>query len=118
VEETNIPAPQFNKIVGHDPIFDIRGFSVLDDTKSARFLAHYSRFSETQPVPDTQEKYARLIRKSNIVAGEPTGATGLRKFRKEQQALRNLLIENREYATCASCGKSYPANFLVAAHVK
>jgi hypothetical protein len=118
VEETDIHVSEFSEIAGYENNYNIQGFRVLNDTKSARFLAQYSRFSEMHPVPNAQEKYARLVKKSNIAAGEPTDATGIRKFRKEQQALRSLLFKEYQFATCALCGKSYPVNFLVAAHVK
>ncbi|GAA3462123.1 hypothetical protein ACFFSW_14130 [Saccharothrix longispora] len=40
------------------------------------------------------------------------------KYRKEQGALRSLLVGDDEVAPCALCGRPFPVEFLVAAHVK
>lgn len=40
------------------------------------------------------------------------------KVRQEQARLRKLLAGDRVAATCALCGHTYPATFLVAAHIK
>jgi hypothetical protein len=118
VQLINISVPEFNRMVGYQENLDIRGFTVMDETRSARFLDAFERFSDAHPAPVTPQKYARLVRNANFVPGEPTDATGLRKFRKEQQALRSLLFGDNDYATCALSGNSYPVNFLVATHVK
>jgi hypothetical protein len=51
VGNMNTPLPQFNEIVGHEPKFDIRGFSVLDDDRSARFLAQIPVSTKHIPLP-------------------------------------------------------------------
>jgi DNA repair exonuclease SbcCD nuclease subunit len=38
--------------------------------------------------------------------------------RKEQTLLRKVLVGGHEFADCAICGKQYPIDFLVAAHLK
>ncbi|MFD4670726.1 HNH endonuclease [Lentzea sp. NPDC058450] len=40
------------------------------------------------------------------------------KIRKEQSALRRLLLGGRTTAPCDLCGHDYPGDFLVAAHIK
>ncbi|WP_367137038.1 hypothetical protein [Saccharothrix sp. HUAS TT1] len=40
------------------------------------------------------------------------------KYRKEQGALRKLLVNGADQAECALCGRSFPVEFLIAAHVK
>jgi hypothetical protein len=40
------------------------------------------------------------------------------KYRKEQRALRKLLVNGAEEAGCALCGRPFPVEFLVAAHIK
>lgn len=45
------------------------------------------------------------------------GATQV-KVRKEQGLLRRLLLNNQQAGDCSLCGSTYPADFLVAAHIK
>ena len=40
------------------------------------------------------------------------------KYRKEQGALRKLLVGGAEQAECALCGRPFPVEFLIAAHIK
>jgi hypothetical protein len=40
------------------------------------------------------------------------------KYRKEQGALRKLLVNGSAEAECALCGRPFPVEFLVAAHIK
>ncbi|TQM83746.1 hypothetical protein FHX81_6173 [Saccharothrix saharensis] len=40
------------------------------------------------------------------------------KYRKEQGALRKLLVRGAGQAECALCGRPFPVEFLIAAHIK
>jgi hypothetical protein len=40
------------------------------------------------------------------------------KYRKEQGALRKLLVSGAGQAECALCGRPFPVEFLIAAHIK
>ncbi|MEU4763144.1 hypothetical protein AB0H12_07800 [Actinosynnema sp. NPDC023794] len=40
------------------------------------------------------------------------------KYRKEQGALRKLLVDGAGQAECALCGRPFPVEFLIAAHIK
>ena len=112
VYERDIPYLEFNSVVGYEPNYVIQGFNVLSEEKSNRLLNLYnlesSTFTPSSYVIDYQTEFGDkdLDKESTTTA------------RLEQSALRRILLDSRLKGDCCICGESYPANLLVAAHIK
>jgi predicted restriction endonuclease len=113
IRTLNITYEQFNQAVGYKPNNVIQGFNVLDEVKSEAFLSSFdlgNRRIEWPPNPDDLERAIRefdeLDRKFQAVQ------------RLEQGALRNFLLSGRANGECFLCGRTFQAEFLVAAHIK
>lgn len=115
VEEQRISYSKFNAVAGYKENYVIQGFNVLDDYKSNNILTRLALLSDTYYPEVTKEDYFKSV-------SEPTLEQPLDKIRQgtvrtEQAFLRSVHFRSRN-ATCGICGKEYPINFLVAAHIK
>lgn len=115
IREHDIPVSLFNEIVGYSPNFNVQGFSVLDEQKSNVLLSYFDLESETAFQPVTERDYKEVIEAFNKDTLDIEGKT---KSRAEQGFIRKALFGNRTIHTCQICGKEYPIQFLVAAHIK
>lgn len=115
VKLTNIPYPEFNAVVGYKPNFIIQGFSVLDDGKSIRVLEHFGFLSGTYSPPTTKSDFQNAI--LSLANMEETERKVQSFARKEQDFLRQVLFNSTTHK-CAICGREYPIELLVAAHIK
>ena len=116
IENVEISYKVFNKLLGYSKNFNYQGFRVLSEDKSLTAL-DYLGVCETSFTLDIS--HAEFEKAINKLYTEPTldrESSGTQ--RKEQAFLRKQLFgENRE-AKCAICGKIFPVEFLVAAHIK
>ncbi|QXE92804.1 hypothetical protein KP001_09910 [Geomonas subterranea] len=62
------------------------------------------------------EDFERLIK--DLDPAKPLDATAVVQIRKEQVFLRKFLFGSRGTGICGICGKEFPVDFLVAAHIK
>ncbi|MGY1702696.1 hypothetical protein [Geodermatophilus sp. SYSU D00766] len=79
--------------------------ATLPDTSVSRTPARVILESDGEPM--SQDPFFATLDGSTTV-----------KFRKEQTALRRVLVGDRETAECALCGGTFRVEFLVAAHIK
>ncbi|MCZ7382893.1 MAG: hypothetical protein O8C64_15160 [Candidatus Methanoperedens sp.] len=106
----------FNKVVGYKPNYIIQGFRVLDDKKSTDILNALDLESEIYYPDITEEEYRNAVRKFDPT--KPLDSEGKVLIRKEQSFLRKFLFTNKKFSTCGICGKEFPVELLVAAHIK
>ncbi|GGH17231.1 HNH endonuclease [Paenibacillus segetis] len=111
-----IPYSQFNQIVGYADNYIIQGFSVLNEERSDRILTALDLKSEVYLPEITEEEYKEEILQFNIDDDLDVQHSGKR--RKEQSFLRRQLFQNKRVGVCGICGKQYPVDLLVAAHIK
>lgn len=117
LEPISIDIAEFNKAAGYDPKFIVQGFNVMDEEKSA-VVADALALEEGIGViyPDdagielAKQKLASMVGSMDI----ETSASR----REEQKLLREILLSRKSEAQCSICGRSFPVNLLVIAHVK
>ena len=107
---------QFNKTVGYSKKFVIQGFMVLDQNKSDSLFAKYNLLSSTICEETTHEDYVHAV--EMLIKGESLDNKIFANSRKEQSFLRNYLFKGKTTDKCGICGKEFPVDFLVTAHIK
>ncbi len=112
VFEQNIPYSGFNKILGYSYNYVIQGFRHLDNKKSDLLINNFDLLSHTYTNPISVEEYSKLV--DSDCLDTPNVTTS----RDEQSFLRDKLFQRNTHATCCMCHKTFPVQFLVAAHLK
>jgi hypothetical protein len=111
----NISYPEMNRLAGYELNNIVRGFSVLDEERSALFFDTYalpdsSLAVQSPPVPDPPFQF------------DPNAETDrwvLTRQRLEQEALRQHLgLSGGGFQNCDLCGEVFPPSLLVAGHIK
>jgi hypothetical protein len=115
VEEQRIPYSKFNAVAGYKENFVIQGFNVLDENKSNNVLTSLALQSDTYYPEVSKEDYFKSI--SEPAVEQPLDKIRQGTVRTEQAFLRSVHFHSKT-ALCGICGKEYPVNFLVAAHIK
>jgi hypothetical protein len=116
IEWHTIPYAEFNRVAGYAPNYPIYNFNVLPEEKSSNILNTFNLFSDTY-VPDiSEEDFKAAV--SQLDSVESLDAEGKVLARKEQSFLRKALFKNRNTFKCGICGKEFPIELLVAAHIK
>ncbi len=113
----DIPYLEFNKRIGYNPNFIIQGFNVIDDNNSALFLSGMGLFSDKHTDQVTIIDYTDAITKlenETTLDSKQTQSYG----RKEQSFLRESLFKSLSQCKCSICGKEYPIDMLITAHIK
>ena len=114
VRRVDIPVLNFNQLVGYKDNNSIQGFNVLPEDKCRVFLNSYDLYSQRH-LPQSDEE---PLDPPLDASWPELDAAVTAKRRREQGALRGALLGRRTEGTCALCGESYPAEFLIAAHIK
>lgn len=115
LQERDISIDRFNRLLKYKPNNIVQGFQVYVEERAELLLELLGIDPDvTPPVPfqDPTEVQERLI------ALDSVDAPLLLKTRKEQSLLRTLLFESRISDLCAVCGRLFPVDLLVAAHIK
>lgn len=92
--------------------FPTREFSVLNEDQSNRILSYLESASSTPPPLPSSAATRRVVREFDEMESEY-----LAKRRLEQSYLRQYLLSGAE-SQCWLCGRTFSAEFLVAAHIK
>ncbi|MBB2900488.1 hypothetical protein FHR75_001276 [Kineococcus radiotolerans] len=109
----DLPYAEFNKMVGYKSTNIVQGFAVLDEPKSAALFDQLSLDSDTYPaVPSSGDLQKRLT-----ALGDETERQVAAAQRLEQGLLRHWLLPDAS-GVCALCGRDFPAQLLIAAHIK
>lgn len=116
VQKRDIPYKNFNKIVGYKPTYPIRNFVIQSEGISARIMRVFNIKNDPYYKDITEEDYVKAIREFD--PKKPLDTEGKALFRKEQNFLRQFLFANNKISICGICGKEFPVELLVAAHIK
>lgn len=92
--------------------FPTREFSVLNEDQSSRILAYLEAVSSTPPPLPSTATTRRIVREFDEMESEY-----LAKRRLEQGYLRQYLLPGAK-GECWLCGRTFAAEFLIAAHIK
>ncbi len=115
VRELELDIFSFNKAVDYAPTYIVQGFNVLSEEKSER-VAELLELSEDKFFKVGAESDDKLI--EQLASLKSTDANSVTKTRKESGIFRKKLFPKNKPAICAICGKEYPAELMVAAHIK
>jgi len=107
---------EFNKAAGYDENYVIQGFNVLKEELSERILTWFDLESQIYFPEITEEEYREEV--LHLEVNDELDIKHSGKRRKEQSFLRRQLFQNKKIGTCGICGKKYPVDLLVAAHIK
>lgn len=116
MEIIDIPYEIFNKSVGYSEKNVIQGFQVLDEEMSTLVLVELAIGETSYPIDVSEEDYFYAIEKLQEAGNLNKEMLGYQ--RVEQPFLRKTLFGNKREAKCDICGKSFPVDLLVAAHIK
>ena len=105
----DMPYEKFNVAVGYKPNYFPQGFSVLDFNKSRLALD----FLELE---GAEAEYESAYRAIDAQASLDAVTTVM--VRREQSALRRVLVGTTTEEECGICGRMLPISLLVAAHIK
>jgi len=107
--DIDIPVATFNQALGYRPANIVQGMHVLSQSQSDTLRAELFREDASKQYRDILKSLPRYSDPNRPVQAMA---------RREQAALRDALLEGRPSAQCGVCGKEFPANLLVAAHIK
>lgn len=119
IDEQRYDKSELNMAIGRKPNADIREFTVLSPEASLGAIAYFkipasaaspSRIPATAPLK-------KKVAQADIEQLDILDAFAIKRRRLEQRLLRDYLLPE-ETGTCAMCGRTFPIQFLVAAHVK
>ena len=116
VENIDISYNKFNKILGYNEGYVYQGFSVLPEDKSLAALDFLGVDDTSSTLDVSHADFEKAVNKLNLAPTLDREASGNQRI--EQAYLRKQLFGEKNEARCAICGKTYPIEFLVAAHIK
>jgi len=107
--DINIPYEHLNTAGGFKPNYVPQGVNVVKGDRAERILTAVLGVLPTQVVND-------VIHRVDAIETLERVSTSV--IRGEQAILRSSLVGNSDNGICGICGKEYPVNFLIAAHIK
>jgi hypothetical protein len=117
VQAVSFTYREFNEAVGYEPNNVVQGFTVMHEEKSEAASEYFSLRSKIHLPPSDKAKYVDTL--DRIKELEATERKVQSTARNEQAYLRtHLFPKGTRTAECAICGKTYPIDVRVAAHIK
>jgi hypothetical protein len=110
LRDIDVSYRQFNAAVGYAPAYIAREFNVLSEEQGQAYI------DQVEAERGGEAQLAQAIRL--LDANAPLEREVARLVRQEQALLRDALLAGRLSAECGICGRTLPANLLVAAHIK
>jgi len=114
IRTLDIPYADFNRVVGYKENNVIQGFTVMDSERSESFLDAFGFWSERHEPPVTEE----ILEDALINLDGPLDTRVQTWARTEQSRARRVHLGDRPVGDCRLCGRTFPREFLVAAHKK
>lgn len=127
VSPFNLEIQVFNKLVyGKEESFPVMGFRVLSEMQTALLVDGLNVEDEPRDISKPRKKNRFATKSANellnslllLEENKELDLAAKRKARMEQSILRELLFHKKETEICACCGKEYPINYLITAHIK
>ncbi|MGS0531984.1 HNH endonuclease [Bacillus mycoides] len=120
IKHQSISLSVFNRLLDYEEGNLIQGFRVLDQEKSNIIMSAFDLYSSSYAPISTKEETKKNIKD---IIGDLEQSASLDneikgKARKEQGILRGYLFNDKKTCNCGICGKEYPIDLLVAAHIK
>lgn len=116
---------EFNLAVGRKPNATIREFIILNEVQGARALDYLA----VPPSPASSASHSGRAPRNRLTRTDPVAVeralaaleqvddSRTAKVRAEQGLLRDYLLDGQT-GECALCGRTFPIQFLVVAHIK
>lgn|GEM_PF-446750 len=131
VKECGIPLKEANMALGYAPNNVIQGFTILNAEVGAAFLKRFdpgtTRAKRVATVADKRRITAAKLKQDletrrrqveKLLDDKTTDKRSESNNRVEQRLLRQTMINDRQSAPCALCGRDFDVMFLHCAHIK
>jgi len=120
IENINISYAKFSKSIDYSENFNYQPFRVLTEEQSSLALLEFN-LGQTSYAIDisndvSKNNYDDLIAKLFLKESLDKNVNGTQRI--EQPILRKYLFGKKREAECDICGKTFPVDFLFAAHIK
>jgi hypothetical protein len=116
VKDQFIPRRTVNRLAGLGEAYEWPGFEVHPEEGSAPVVRGYELESDIYFPIVSEAEYHDVVQE--IDRGVPLDAAGWGRLRREDGFLRDHLFRGKVVEECAICGKKYPTQFMLAAHIK
>lgn len=112
----NLSYELFNATLKYSPKFVVQGLMILDQVKSDKLFAKFNLLSNIICEETSEEDYTQAV--ETLSKEESLDNKIFANTRKEQSFLRNYLFKGQPIGRCGICGKEFPVDLLVTAHIK
>ena len=116
VRNIYIPYGVLNEILEYDEGNRVQGFYALDQEKSERLGLKFDLFTEEICEDIPEQDYRDYV--VFLDDGSDLNIERSVKGRKEQSFLRKYLFKDETSCSCGICGRTFPVDMLVTAHIK
>ncbi len=116
VKDQFIPRQTINRLCGLDEGYDWQGFEVQLEEVAAPVVQGFELESDVYFPIVSEEEYKQVVQEIDRTV--PLDAEGRARLRKEDGFLRDQLFRGKIIEECAICGRKFPTQFLIAAHIK
>lgn len=116
VKDQFIPAHVVNELCGLMSDYSWPGFEVRTPEESGPVITGFELQSQIYFPRISEEEYFELARE--IDPTRPLTLAGRERTRKEDGFLRDYLFGGKVIEECGICGRKFPTQFLIAAHIK
>lgn len=115
IKPIKIDIGSYNRVLGYSDIYFVRGFSVHNSEQSRQLIENFELTSDTTQPNLNKESFDKAIEWMNK---NSLDTNRNQMGRVEQSFLRKKLFGNKQVGVCCMCGKSFPVQLLVTAHIK
>ena len=114
IKNHNIPYPYFNEVVGYKKKYIIRGFNVLDESKSNAVFEKFNLRSGIHLPPIEKDEHKEILH--NLTGDNNEKVETYR--RKEQEYLKSSLFGYKKQIECGICNKTFNKDMVWCSHIK
>lgn len=111
-----LPCEDFNRAVGYSPDYYPQGLNRMNADASARALTEFDFESDRPLSPVSDDEFEQAVDELEEL-GE-LDAKRASYSRVEQRRIRQHWFGRRDKVDCGLCGRAFPTELLIAAHVK
>jgi hypothetical protein len=118
VQWHDIPRLLLNQVVSRPTGYIWRPVQLLSPEDSSKVLAAFGLWPQRHDDPVSEADYLAAVQQAPFDPEAALDIPALTKRRLEQGFLRQALLHGATTGKCALCGRTLPAELLVAAHLK